>query len=117
MLRRRLIIVLSIAVLMGLITAYLVYTTTTKPRTEQAAVDDIVVAQANIAMGESVTAKHIKLSPWPKVALPPGSLRAVKDAEGRVARSSIVVGEPVVDSKLTPPGQGGLMPVIVPAGK
>ena len=75
------------------------------------------MAKANISLGEALTPNHIKLAPWPKATMPPGSLRSLKDAEGRLARTTMFAGEPVLDSKLAPAGQGGLMPVLIPVGK
>src|SRR5512146_1029544 len=102
---------------MGLITSYLVYKSVSQPAVQQAETEDVLVAKANIAIGEALTPNHVRVAPWPKGTVVPGSLRSVKDIEGRVAKSSIVAGEPVLESKLTPPGGGGLMPVLVPPGK
>ena len=117
MLRRRLVLILTIAIAMGLLTGYLVYKSVNRPAGQQAETEDILVASANITPGEGLTPQHVKLAPWPKPMVPSGALRAVKDVEGRAARSSMVSGEPVLDSKLTPAGGGGLMPVLVPSGK
>jgi pilus assembly protein CpaB len=116
-LRRRVVLVLVIAVAMGLLTAYLVYKSVNKPAVQQAETEEILVARANIGLGEAMTPQHVQLTPWPKPMVPPGSLRAVKDVEGRTARASMVAGEPVLDSKLTAAGGGGLMPVLIPTGK
>ncbi len=116
MLRRRVVLVLAIAVVMGLVTGYLVYKTANKS-VVQAEAEDILVANANINLGEVVTPRHVKLAPWPKPMVPTGALRAVKDVEGRTAKASMIAGEPVLDSKLTAAGGGGLMPVLIPNGK
>ncbi len=116
--RRRMLPVLAIALAMGLITSVTVYRTLRAkvgPPGEQT--EEIVVAAANIDLGEAITAKHIKMVPWPKAALPADPIRAGKDAEGRVVRTSISAGEPLLESKLAPAGQGGLMPVLIPQGK
>jgi pilus assembly protein CpaB len=109
-------VVLALAIAMGLATSVMVYRTIARvPQGEPA--EDIVVAAANIGLGEGLTSKHVKVVALPKSILPPGSLRAIKDAEGRVARVSIFAGEPIVEAKLAPAGQGGLMPVLIPPGK
>ena len=74
------------------------------------------MAAANISLGEALTPNHIKLAPWPKATIPLGAVRSLKDAEGRLARTAMFAGE-LLDSKLAPAGQGGLMPVLVPIGK
>lgn len=117
MLRRRLVLVLAVAMAMGLLTGYVVYRAVKTARSPQSEAEEIVVAAANIALGEAMTPKHLKVTPWPKAAAPAGFLRSIKEAEGRVARVSMVVGEPVLDAKLAPVGQGGLMPVLIPSGK
>lgn len=117
MVRRRLVLVLVIAISMGLLTGYLVYKSINKPAVQQAETEAILVASANIGLGEAMTPQHVKLAPWPKPMVPPGALRSIKDVEGRTAKSSMVDGEPVLDSKLTAAGGGGLMPVLVPNGK
>ncbi len=117
MVRRRLVLVLVIAISMGLLTGYLVYKSVNKPALQQAETEEILVARATVGLGEALTSQHVKLAPWPKPMVPPGSLRSVTDVEGRTARASLVEGEPVLDSKLTAKGGGGLMPVLIPPGK
>ena len=117
MLRRRLILVLALAAAMGLMTSYAVYQGVRGARGPLGNVEEIVVAGANIDLGEALTPKHVKMTPWPKSALPPGYLRSVKEVEGRVARVSVAPGEPILEARLAPAGQGGLMPVLVPFGK
>jgi pilus assembly protein CpaB len=61
----------------------------------------------------------VKLVPWPRAAVPPGAIRSLEDAEGRVVRGSIVAGEPLMDAKLAPQlsGKGGIMPMLIPEGQ
>ncbi len=117
MFRRRLVLVLVLAAAMGTLTGFFVYRAVKTAGGQGAPTEEILVADVNVTVGEALTSKHVKLAAWPKTAVPSGSLRAVKDAEGRVARASMVIGEPVLDAKLAPAGQAGLMPVLVPTGK
>ena len=117
MLKRRLYVVLTLAVAMGLLASYVVYQTVKSARGEQPEMEQVVIAAANVNLGEALTSNHVKVTQWPKTTMPAGTLKSVKDAEGRVARTTIVVGELILDSKLAPTGQGGLMPVLVPPGK
>jgi len=43
----------------------------------------------------------------------------MNDAQGRVVRSAIVAGEPLIEAKLAPnlAGRGGIMPMLVPEGQ
>ena len=115
--RRRVLVAMTLAIVMGLAASYVVYQVVKTAQGKKAATEQLAVAAANIAVGEALTAKHIKIAEWPDSTVPAGALRSAKDAEGRVARTSIVAGEPLLDAKLAPAGQGGLMPVLVPAGK
>jgi pilus assembly protein CpaB len=80
--------------------------------------ETIVVASVNIGMAETVTSQHVRLVAWPAASIPSGAVRSLAEAEGRVVRSSIVAGEPLLDGKLAPQlsGKGGLMPMLVPEG-
>jgi pilus assembly protein CpaB len=79
----------------------------------------VVVATVNMEIGEGVTSKHVRLSPWPKADVPDGAFRSLPEAEGWVTRSSIVAGEPLLKAKLLNPelsGRGGLLSMLVPEG-
>ena len=118
--RRRLLVIVLFASLIGLLASLLVYRVVSQianSRDDQS--DRIVVAAANIGLAESITRQHVKLVPWPKTAVPPGAIRSLEDAEGRVVRGSIVAGEPLMEAKLAPQlaGKGGIMPMLVPEGQ
>jgi pilus assembly protein CpaB len=48
-----------------------------------------------------------------------GAIRTLAEAEGRVVRSAIVAGEPLLESRLAPElaGRGGVMAMLVPEGQ
>jgi pilus assembly protein CpaB len=118
--RRRLVLVLVLASVVGLLASALVYRVLSEiasnARPEKA--ETIVVASVNIGMAETITSQHVQLVAWPKSSIPSGAVRSLPEAEGRVVRSSIVAGEPLLDGKLAPQlsGKGGLMPMLVPEG-
>jgi pilus assembly protein CpaB len=118
--RRRLVLVLVLASVVGLLASTLVYRVLSEiasnARPERA--ETIVVASVNIGMAETITSQHVRLVAWPKASIPSGAVRSLPEAEGRVVRSSIVAGEPLLDGKLAPQlsGKGGLMPMLVPEG-
>jgi pilus assembly protein CpaB len=72
-----------------------------------------------MSMAEAVTSQHVKLVQWPKSTIPAGSIRTLANAEGRVVRSAIMAGEPLLESRLAPElaGKGGVMPMLVPEGQ
>src|SRR5213594_2893114 len=113
--RRRFLIVLAFATVVGLVASYLVYqvVVTVQASTRPDASAEIVVAAVNMGLAETVTSKHVKLVAWPKNSIPAGAVRSLTAAEGRVVRSSIIAGEPLLEGKLAPQmaGRGGLMPM------
>lgn len=118
---RRLVLVLAFACVVGLVASFFVYRVVSQMAAVQPvdATEQIVVATAALGMAETVTPQHIKLVPWPRTAVPAGAIRNLKDAEGRVARMSIVPGEPLIEAKLAADisGRGGIMPMLVPPGR
>jgi pilus assembly protein CpaB len=77
----------------------------------------VVVAAADINQGSRLVATSLQVVDWPAGALPPGAITDPKALEGRVARSDIGRGEPVLESKLAPPGTLGGLSAVVAAGK
>ena len=118
--RRRLLVIVLCASLIGLLASFLVYRVVSQVAgTKDDQAESIVVAAVNIGLAESLTSQHIKLVPWPKAAVPPGAIRSLEAAEGRVVRGSIVAGEPLMEAKLAPQlaGKGGIMPMLIPEGQ
>jgi len=118
--RRRFMLILICACAIGALASFLVYQVVSQAasaRSDQS--EQIVVAAADLGLADTVTAQHIKLVNWPKASVPPGALRAAAEAEGRVVRSSIVAGEPLIEGKLAPQlaGRGGIMPMLIPEGQ
>jgi len=118
---RRLMIVLVFATIVGLIASFLVYQVVRQMALAGApeGTEPVVVAAVNMSMAESVTSQHVKLVQWPKSAIPVGAVRTLANAEGRVVRSAIMAGEPLLESRLAPElaGKGGVMPMLVPEGQ
>jgi pilus assembly protein CpaB len=113
-------LILLCASVIGLLASLLVYRVVSqvaRARSDQS--EQIVVAAANLGLADTVTSQHIKLVNWPKASVPPGALRTAAEAEGRVVRSSVVAGEPLIEAKLAPQltGKGGIMPMLIPEGQ
>jgi pilus assembly protein CpaB len=118
--RKRLLLILAIAAAIGFVTSYLVYQVVSRVQAgpPSQGTETVVVATANMNLGETITKQHVRTASWPKASVPPGAVRSVEEAEGRVVRGSIVTGEPLMDGKLAPrmAGRGGLMAILVPEG-
>jgi pilus assembly protein CpaB len=118
--RRRLVVILLVASVMGLLASMLVYRVVNQVALAgQGGYEQIVVAAAHMSIAETVTPQHVKIMPWPATSVPDGAFRSLKDVEGRVVRNSIVAGEPLMEGKLAPQlsGKGGIMPMLVPEGQ
>jgi pilus assembly protein CpaB len=77
----------------------------------------VAVAKADISLGGRVTPEIISMVDWPAASVPPGAFTDAKLLETRVARASILRGEPIMESKLAPPGTKGGLSAVVADGK
>jgi pilus assembly protein CpaB len=115
---RRFVLILAVALVLGVVTASLVYQAITGQASGEVKAPpmrQVAVAAANINLGETLTPQHVKLMPWPSDGVPAGTFGSVAEVDGRVALSSIVVGEPLLDAKLAPKlAGGGILPMLVP---
>src|SRR3954462_4412544 len=67
----------------------------------------IVVASRSLRFGSELTSMNLREVPWPEEALPAGSFAKISqltDAR-RIALTGIEPNEPVLNSKITGPGQ------------
>jgi len=64
----------------------------------------VVVAQLDIAPGETLESRMLQVSTWPADIIPPKSVSNLQQLQGRVALMPISKGEPILESKLAPEG-------------
>jgi len=77
----------------------------------------VAVAKADISLGGRVTPELVSMVDWPASSVPPGAFTDPRLLETRVARASILRGEPIMESKLAPPGTTGGLSAVVADGK
>ena len=107
----RTLIVLAVAILSGLMAVMLASRWLNYQSTS--GIMRIAVATTEISLGQRLTPELVRLVDWPRDSLPPGSHADIEKLEGRVLKSALQRGEPVLDAKLAPIGtQGGLSAVI-----
>ncbi len=120
--RRRFVLVITFASLVGLLAAIFVYRGVMHKVASEVGkqgTEEIVVAAVNMDLGEPVTTQHVKLASWPKLSIPADAIRSIAEAEGHVARTAIVAGEPLLASKILDiqvAARSGLLPMLVPEG-
>lgn len=107
----RTLIILSVALISGLLAAVLAARWLDKQSHNDTT--QIAVARTEISLGQRVAPEMIKLVDWPKNSLPQGALFNIEKIDGRVLKAGLQRGEPVLEAKLAPQGtQGGLSAVI-----
>jgi pilus assembly protein CpaB len=83
---------------------------------------DVLVAAANINLGDSVRAADFKWQQWPVEGVTPGLITkesqpdAPSELSGAVARAPFIAGEPIKEQKLIKISEGGVMAAILPSG-
>lgn len=82
----------------------------------------VLVAKADIGLGQIAGPENFRWQDWPKGALSPSYIQrstrpnAVSDFAGAVARTPLLSGEPITTYKLVKAGDGGVLAAILPAG-
>lgn len=77
----------------------------------------VAVANTDINLGQRLAPEFVKLVDWPRESMPPGALTDLKAIDGRVTKASVMRGEPVLESKLTPAGTKGGLSAVIADGK
>lgn len=73
----------------------------------------VVVAALDIDLGTPLTPQMLKLADWPVGSVPAGAATDINTVGSRVVKTSLLRGEPILESKLAPIGAtGGLSAVI-----
>jgi len=77
----------------------------------------IVVAGADIDIGQRLAPEMFKLADWPADSVPKGAFTDPAKLSGRVLRGSVLAGEPLSESKLAPAGTLGGLSALITEGK
>ncbi|WP_321861378.1 Flp pilus assembly protein CpaB [Burkholderia cenocepacia] len=107
----RAVMMLVVAMIAGL--AAVVFASHWLMQTSTSSVTSVAVATTDLNLGEPLGPNQIHLVSWPSGSVPTGAFTDTKALEGRVVRTSLARGEPVIETKLAPVGtKGGLSAVI-----
>lgn len=82
-----------------------------------AKVNQVAVASQEINMGQKLTSNMFKLIDWPANSVLPESFSDLSKLEGRVTKSTLQVGEPILAAKLAPEGSSGGLSAVIAEGK
>jgi pilus assembly protein CpaB len=112
---QRAVIVMTLAILFGLAAVIMAWRwLLTQPA---ASAGRIVVAVADINIGQRLTPEMVKLVEWPAHSVPKGAFDDPQKLGGRVLRTSILMGEPLSETKLAPVGTMGGLSALITEGK
>jgi pilus assembly protein CpaB len=112
--------------LAGGVAAYLA--SSSEPKTvvsapaEQLPTVDVLVAKADIGLGQSVGPDDVQWQTWPSATASNNFIRrsdrpdATSQISGSIARSPFIAGEPMRESKLVKANGSGFMAAVLPAG-
>ncbi|MDF3835125.1 Flp pilus assembly protein CpaB [Cupriavidus basilensis] len=80
-------------------------------------VKQVAVATNDLNLGQPLAADQVRLVSWPTASVPPGAFEDLKSLEGRVVRTSLLRGEPILEAKLAPLGTKGGLSAVIGEGK
>lgn len=80
---------------------------------EEVEMVEIVTATKDLSIGATITPADLRMETWPKSKLPDGAFTEMDQVLERVAISSILNNEPILDRRLAQTGAGvGLSPMV-----
>ena len=77
----------------------------------------VVVAKTDIELGSRLNTMMLKVADWPKGSVPDGAVSDPEKIKDRVVKTTVLVGEPVLESKLAPVGTKGGLSAVIAEGK
>jgi len=113
---KRLIIALTGAVICGLVGVMLVTRYLSNVQAFTKDLGNVVVAKAEIPLGEKITAEQLAFAQIPNGAVPEGAFRKLDEVVGRVAITPIGLRETITNMKLAPEGTGAGLSAVIPEG-
>ena len=115
--KRKGLIFIALAIMLGLVAAWVAGRFVSESSTKQVLVEttSVVVVRSDVAIASSLSRDQLDMAQWPVNHVPPGAIASVEEAIGRVVRRPLAKGEPVLFSALFDQGaSGGLRAVISP---
>jgi pilus assembly protein CpaB len=111
---RRALLMMALAIVFGL--AAVALASRWLLRQTPGAGNRIVVAAADISLGQRLTPEMMKTLDWPADSLPHGAQRDPVKLVGRVLKSSVLRDEPLAEAKLAPAGTVGGLSALITEG-
>jgi pilus assembly protein CpaB len=112
---RRAILMMALAIVFGL--AAVALASRWLLRQTPGSSNRIVVAAADVSLGQRLTPEMLKSLEWPADSLPRGALTDATKLVGRVLKISVLRDEPLSEAKLAPAGTLGGLSALISEGK
>lgn len=116
--RNRMAVGLGIAVFVGLLLSMFVYHEfkLASAPTPVVVMKQMVVAAGPLPLGTRLTAKDLRIIPWPTSAPVANMCTRPEDCENRALITSVAENEPILESKLAPVAAGAGLAATIPEG-
>jgi pilus assembly protein CpaB len=105
--------IIAIVLVLGAMAAFFVAQLTSAPDGKSR----VVIVEQPIEAGKAIKTDQVKAIAWPGSAIPHDAFNRTTDVMGRIARVSMIQGEPVLPGKLAPKGSTGGLSSLIPEGK
>jgi len=77
----------------------------------------IAVAAVDVEIGAKLVPEMLRMVTWPAGNEPPGAFSELAPLDGRVVKTSVTRGEPILEGKLAPAGTKGGLSAVVAEGR
>lgn len=77
----------------------------------------VAVAARDMDLGSPISPAMVEMVGWPKGTVPNGAFESSAALDGRVLKTNLVRGEPIVEAKLAPVGAKGGLSAVIKEGK
>ncbi len=114
--RSRLLMIGGLALAIGLLVSYTVYTKLRTSASDNANGVPVVVAAGDIQVGAKLAATDVRVIAIPSSAVPPGAFSTAAKVIGRGAILPVSKGDFILPSKLAPLNAGTGLPSMIPQG-
>jgi pilus assembly protein CpaB len=113
---KRFFVVLTGALLFGLLAAFSVSRYLSSAQAYSKDLRRVVVARVAIPLGTKLVAEQLMVVQFSKESAPDGGFESPEKLVGRVAVTNLAVRDPVIESRLAPEGTAGGLSAIIPEG-
>ena len=102
--QNRLRFAMLIAISFGLLAAYGIFSFLRQQRLEserfRSSLQNVVVTTKDVPSGTTITSDMVKTTSYLKSSIPPGAFSSLQQVTGKIAKSTLTTGEPILPSRL-----------------